>query len=804
MKSIIQLLAFLQIAITPLSFIQESAEPVKSPQIPSTIKKEQSSDEGFVTIEDGKFKLDGQDFRFVGTNNYYLHYKDEPMVESAISSAAKGGFNVIRTWGFFDGVDDDFNNNHAYMQTAANVYTPPAGTPSFYVNCWERMDYALNVAKEKGVKLILVFTNYWKDFGGVAQYVKWADKHNGIDVTDKSYSPDLSKFYTDEYCIATFKNYMNYFVNRVNTVNGLTYKDDPTIMGFELMNEPRNPGKDPSIVTNWVKTMTDYLRSLDSKHLIALGDEGHFANRADDAYLGLNKDGYSGAHGIDYEKIIALDNIDFGTYHLYPESWGAPEDAQAWGNKWIKDHIEASNKVNKPCLLEEFGINAQGQKNREVIYSNWCQLIYDMNGAGALFWMIAGIDTSANKTKEGYYPDYDGYRLVWIDDKTSSYEIIALHNYATLFTYGPSFVTFEDKVSFLAPYRTSDDYTNLGPIEVDSDTTPIYTTKVSVKASNKKVKRVACFTEHRYAGEMTYDQDNDMYSFPIELKYYLRGSSISIYAKAYFEDGTTLISSMAFIKRELKYSMKLDKTYEFTSQEDNGLTVYNYGNSGVESFGEVSRCDFNNGAIKASVSSRISTYWSEFKIGVKDLKTVLTTHKEVDYDVYIRKDLCKPYQGTIPSGTEAEDTANGFRNYAALDPGWNKLCLNKNNIKAADCEVKTVDGVEYYFQTVKIPYSASESLNLLVLGVVFNYMGFTGDIYIDNLKFFSKIDEGLPTDNYQERPEIYEPSDEDQTNTNQPSNNTGLIIGLSVGGGSIAIGGLSAGWFFLFKKKRIH
>lgn len=34
---------------------------------------------------------------------------------------------------------------------------------------------------------------------------------------------------------------MQTVLNRVNTFNNITYKDDPTIFAWELMNEPRCP-----------------------------------------------------------------------------------------------------------------------------------------------------------------------------------------------------------------------------------------------------------------------------------------------------------------------------------------------------------------------------------------------------------------------------------------------------------------------------------------------------------------------------------------------------------------------------------
>ena len=764
-----------------------------------TIKKE-ASGASFITVEDGKFKDNGEDFRFIGTNNYYLHYKDKTMIEDAIQSAALGGFNVIRMWGFFDGVDSDYQNNHAYMQPYANSYVPPDSMPSYYVNCWERMDYAVSEAKKADVKLIIVFTNYWTDFGGISQYVKWSDEKSGIDTSDPSYSPDLSKFYTDDYCKTTYKAYMNYLVNRVNTVTHVAYKDDPTIMGFELMNEPRNPGKNPSILTNWVDEMTTYFKTIDTNHLVAVGDEGHFSNRESDAYNGQSKDNYNGAQGISYDDIIKLDNVDFGTYHLYPEGWGAPDVAQLWGEKWIKDHIESSDKYNKPCICEEFGINAQNGQNRELIYSSWCKKIYDLGGAGGLFWMLAGKDTGSSSVN-GYYPDYDGYRLLYLGEAKSDPEVVALSNYAKLFTYGPDFATFEDKAFLMSPYKTQKAYTNDGPVLVDSDENPTYRVKVFVR-SDKEVARVALFSQLSYTGEMTYSTEGGYYYYDLPMKYFYRNMSISIYATVHFLDGTTLDSDTGYIKRELKYSFIKEKTYEMASEDE--VTMTNYGNCAVEAFTSIKHSDFNGGCYEVKGASKASTYWSEFKIGVPNLGDILKDSRKVSYDVYFQKDLCIDWDGQIPSGAEATETSHGFRNYAALDPGWTKLCLNQNNIKAADCQVEKIDNVDYYKQTVEVPYSANSSQTLLVLGIVFNYLGYTGSFYIDNLAFYSRKDEGTILDGYEEPPEVTEPgTDKTPTtpDTDSSNNNLPLIISLSTVGG-VAIIGL--GTFFIIKNKKKH
>lgn len=63
-------------------------------------------------------------------------------------------------------------------------------------------------------------------------------------------------------------------------------------MAFELANEmrctgsfnknnskpyfPASPACGPTMLTEWVKTMSEYFKSIDSNHLLAVGDEGFF------------------------------------------------------------------------------------------------------------------------------------------------------------------------------------------------------------------------------------------------------------------------------------------------------------------------------------------------------------------------------------------------------------------------------------------------------------------------------------------------------------------------------------------------
>ncbi|KAK1929513.1 Mannan endo-1 [Phytophthora citrophthora] len=112
--------------------------------------------------------------------------------------------------------------------------------------------------------------------------------------------------------------------------------------------------------------MSAYIKTLDSNHLVASGSEG-FLNTDKNAYP------YSGPSGVDFDANLAIGSIDYGAYHAYPDSWGVETSkAEAWGVKWIDDHVASGKKAGKPVVLEEYGDKSQNAK----VYSTWIDAVY--------------------------------------------------------------------------------------------------------------------------------------------------------------------------------------------------------------------------------------------------------------------------------------------------------------------------------------------------------------------------------------------------------------------------------------------
>lgn len=704
----------------------------------------------FISVENGQFMFLGKEYRFVGTNNYYLHYKDNTMITAVLDDAVDAGFNVIRMWGFFDGFGMENQGNKAWMQPEANVYEKPDEAGADFVDCWDRLDYAVSQAALRDIKLIIVFTNYWSDFGGIEQYVNWANEANGT-------SLEKNDFYTDETCKAYYKNYVNHFLNRTNRYNGRVYKDDPTIFAWELMNEPRNQYGDPAIVTEWAREMSAYVKSIDSNHLVALGDEGTFDGRDNWAYEGNGDGMYNGTEGVDFEAVLALPDIDFGTYHLYPEGWGANDCAMEWGEKWIKDHISVGKQLNKPVILEEFGINVSGGKNRELIYNEWCDTVYTEGGAGLCFWMLASVDTGDGDAN-GNYPDYDGYRLLY-ESSVRTPEMQILIDYAKLFSNSAAQIE-QEKVYMITPYLTSreDEDGNINYVEVDGDQTPVYLIQSKIVTS-KEIEEVEVYTNRDKVGEMTYNASTGYYEYGLEMKYYKRGAYIDIDVVAKMTDGSELRSERTRIIRLLRFELveKLVEDYsEAPTAETKGqLTAYSTP-AYLATLRSIEWSDFNGGSIAVDCQVDMFSHWNEMKIQVNNIADELKESHGLSYDVFYEKDLLVPNPNKVPETAEAAATAPGFRNYAAIDPGWIKIGLWENDILLSDCEEVEIDGKTYVKQTVNISFTPTPNADLLILGVVFNNIQYDGKLYIDNFTLMERNMIGSPTDGYEERPKLPE------------------------------------------------
>lgn len=279
---------------------------------------------GFVQANGTQFELNGKTFYFSSSNQYYLFYKSQNMIDEIFTDAKGLGLNVFRTWGACDGV---WKEGYSF-QPSPGVYDE---------NTFKKMDYIIYKANQNDIRLIIPLIDNWNNFGGMDKYVEWSPTASSHD-----------EFYTDAYCKQWYKNYVNYFLNRVNSITGVAYENDPTIMVWELANEPRCQS-DPTgnKLQAWIDEMAAYIKSIDPVHLISTGEEGWYKRD------GATDWKYNGSQGTDFIRNHQSPYIDVCTFHLYPNDNGMNE---AGALTWIQEHIsDAHNVVGKPIYAGEFG-----------------------------------------------------------------------------------------------------------------------------------------------------------------------------------------------------------------------------------------------------------------------------------------------------------------------------------------------------------------------------------------------------------------------------------------------------------------
>lgn len=279
---------------------------------------------GFVQANGSQFTLNGKTFYFSSANQYYLFYKSQNMIDGVFNEAKSLGLNVFRTWGACDGVWKDGYS----FQPSAGVYDE---------NTFKKMDYIIYRANQNDIRLIIPLVDNWDHFGGMNKYVEWSPTASSHD-----------EFYTDAYCKQWYKGYVNYFLNRINSITGVAYKNDPTIMIWELANEPRcqsDPTGDK--LQSWINEMASYIKTIDVIHMVSTGEEGWY-----------KKDGatdwkYNGSQGTDFIRNNKSPYIDVCSFHFYPNDNGMTENDAL---TWIQEHIsDAHSAVGKPVYAGEFG-----------------------------------------------------------------------------------------------------------------------------------------------------------------------------------------------------------------------------------------------------------------------------------------------------------------------------------------------------------------------------------------------------------------------------------------------------------------
>lgn len=310
-----------------------------------------------------------------------------------------------------------------------------------------QLDLVLDEARKAGVKLILSLADN-PTYKTKLTYVTWANTIYGDGL---STSFPYIDFFTNAHCKQMYKDFIDLLVNRVNTVNGRTYKDDDTIFSWELGNELRVDRNDPNGVNSlasdnlelmsnpdgWIDVMSTYIKSVDANHLVSFSSLAH-------TWQWTQGDTVSNGtyYGVDYDLVSQLTNIDYLDFHCYPTQGGDGSALQKFGQRLgypdaisgggfrrqLQDYIKVGHANGKPVICGEIGFV------REVTAANTHYPLYprhnafkeifkdffDADGDGMILW-------SATLTGGGTYSvglaDTGGEEL---NDNTNDTKLMSL------------------------------------------------------------------------------------------------------------------------------------------------------------------------------------------------------------------------------------------------------------------------------------------------------------------------------------------------------------------------------------------
>ncbi len=295
--------------------------------------------DSFVTRSGSQLRIGGRPFRFGGANVEWLgvagygpfdptgpHLPSHYEIDDAMATAHEMGATVVRSQTMADSVG------------CSDCIEPTLGT--FNDAAFERVDYALASARRHGVKIIATFIGDDARAGGTGcVYLGW----RGISVPGCSLI-EMAPFWTDQTVIGDVEAHIAAVLAHVNVYTHVAYKDDPTILGWDLLNGGGSPAP-------WTRQIAQFVRGIDTRHLVVSG----YAN-------------------------AKLSEVDACAAFIYPH-WFQPLAV-------VKSWIAVCRRAGKPFLAYEYGWDRTNYRTPSGLHAFLEALRRNPAVAGDAFWAL--------------------------------------------------------------------------------------------------------------------------------------------------------------------------------------------------------------------------------------------------------------------------------------------------------------------------------------------------------------------------------------------------------------------------------
>ena len=310
----------------------------------------------FIARREDKLMDGEKEFRFIGANmpglilpydwTLYLperlHLPTPWEQEDGFKTLDQMKLRVVRLW--------NLPIREPQMSGGKNVAAPSwhyvQGPGQFNEESFKVVDNLFALANKYGVRVIFDFTAEAGDYlGGIGTYAA----HRGKKRTE---------FYTDLQLKEDFKATIRYVLTRTNTITGVPYRDDKSVLAWQFGNEMH------SAPTTWLAEMAVFIKTLDTNHLVS--ETRHQPS----------------------QPMIVDPNIDLYTRHLYSNYRGV---GGGWPDTCRKEMKPVQGQ--RPFYVGEFGpyIDGKALTHENVVTKlrEFLDFVINEDGmSGALIWSM--------------------------------------------------------------------------------------------------------------------------------------------------------------------------------------------------------------------------------------------------------------------------------------------------------------------------------------------------------------------------------------------------------------------------------
>ena len=343
--------------------------------------------DAFVRVSGDQFTLANRPFTFAGWNQWEVveassnappPYRWTPKlgiehVVTQLDRAVSSGLKVVRIW--------------VHPITEGYALRPTKTT--WNEKALRGLDFFLSECEKREIKVVLVLADNWYATGGIKEYCAWSKTCR-----------DQSEFFTDQEAQEYYKETINYLTYRTNSITKRQYRDDPTIMAWNLANEARAKRKPKEDMGRWIESSCKYLKQKAPNHLVSVGYEGFLddSRRSDADFMNPGKGGgrWAGREGQDFlSQVVESSCVDYAAIHVWPDAWDV--ETPEFQKQFILNRAKLVNG-KKPFVLEEFGIivgksseeRKRDMKKRDLYFKNAFEttekLAKEKKISGSMFW----------------------------------------------------------------------------------------------------------------------------------------------------------------------------------------------------------------------------------------------------------------------------------------------------------------------------------------------------------------------------------------------------------------------------------